>query len=227
MYLIKDWFSGVIFYMIFIFIFCLFYFGIHIILLPTIINRLIHVICNFTIRRGVERAIKSEDDVQYRKLLIQNALSKVKYGDVNEKRLGMKQLEQLSEELDHFESKYAYKALSNILKSESDWVYAKLIIGNLNKSIRYRIEHNLIKSIEKEEYSKYQKMLIENALKKAKSSDEDERKTGLEQLSQFGTEDTYERLLEILKNTKLNKSHEKQIIKTLYKILNNIKNMNK
>jgi HEAT repeat protein len=70
-------------------------------------------------------------------------------------------------------------------------------------------------------------MLIENALKKAKSSDEDERKTGLEQLSQFGTEDTYEMLLEILKNTKLNKSHEKQIIKTLYKILNNIKNMNK
>lgn len=137
MYFIADWFSGVIFYIVFIFIFCLFYFGIRIIFLTSVINKLIVKTNNFIIKKGLERAIESEDGVRYRKRLIQNALNKVKHGDADEKWRGINQLEQLSEGLDHSESKYLYKALLNIIESESEGVYAKLIIRILNKIQKY------------------------------------------------------------------------------------------
>ena len=87
---------------------------------------------------------------------------------------------------------------------------------------RHRLKRALQKAIEKEDREKYRKKLIENALEKVKSIDESERKTGLEQVSQFGAKDTYEKLLEILENTGLNRSHEEQIVETLY----NLKNIN-
>lgn len=88
----------------------------------------------------------------------------------------------------------------------------------------YTMKRELNKIIEKEEHEKYKKILIENALEKAKSSDESKRRAGLEQLSQFGEEYAYEKLLEILKNDRLDKLHEKQMVETLYKI---IKDMDK
>ena len=132
-YFIRDWFSGVPFYVVFIPIFCLFYFGIRIIFLTTIISKSALIMNNFITKRQFESAFESKDDMQYRKLLIQHALNKVKFGDANEKRLGIEQLEQFSEELAEFESKYIYNALLNILKSESEGAYAKIIIGILNK----------------------------------------------------------------------------------------------
>ena len=90
----------------------------------------------------------------------------------------------------------------------------------------YRLKRDLNKAIKKEEHEKYRKKIIENALEKAKSVNESERKVGLEQLSQFGAEDNYvyDKLLELLKG-ELSKSHEKQIVETLCKIFNNAKNM--
>ena len=81
----------------------------------------------------------------------------------------------------------------------------------------------LDKILKEENREKYQKKLIENALEKAKSIDKSEREMGLEQIVQFETEDTYEKLSDILKKTELTESHEIQIIKTLHKM----KNMNK
>lgn len=133
MYLINQWFSVIVSYIIFIFIFFLYYFGIRMIYFKIIINKLTSTINNLVIRRALESAIETEDAMRFRKLLIQNAVNKVKYGDANEKLLGIIQLEQLSEEFDHFESEYTYKALLSILKSESEGVYAKLIIKIINK----------------------------------------------------------------------------------------------
>ena len=81
----------------------------------------------------------------------------------------------------------------------------------------------LDKALKNENREKYRKNLLMNALEKATSIDRSEREMGLKQLSQFGTEDTYEKLLKILKTTKLKKSHEKQIVETLY----NLKSANK
>lgn len=47
-------------------------------------------------------------------------------------------------------------------------------------------------------YSKYERLLIKNALKKARSSDPADMKIGLEQLSQFKGEDIYVNLLELI-----------------------------
>ena len=91
----------------------------------------------------------------------------------------------------------------------------------------YRLKKELEKIIKREEYEKYQKKLIENALENAKSGDENKRKRGLEQLSKFGEEDAYKKLLEILKNNGLNKPHENQIVETLCKIFSNMKNIDK
>ena len=88
---------------------------------------------------------------------------------------------------------------------------------------RYAMRKKLDKILKEENREEYRKKLIENALEKAKSIDESERETGLKQLCLFGTEDTYEKLLGILKNTRLTKSHEMQIIETL----NKLKNVNK
>ena len=91
---------------------------------------------------------------------------------------------------------------------------------------KYKMRKELDKLYKDGERDKIQKEIIKNALEKAKSIDESERETGLKQLSQFGTEDTYEKLLEVLKNG-LDKSHEKQIVGALCQIFNNMKNMNK
>ena len=91
------------------------------------------------------------------------------------------------------------------------------------KILKWKMERELDKILKEESREKYRKKLIENALGKAKSIDKSEREMGLEQIVQFGTEDTYEKLSDILKNTKLTKSHEMQIIETLYKL----KNVNK
>ncbi|MHC1624208.1 MAG: hypothetical protein ACXQTR_06440 [Candidatus Methanospirareceae archaeon] len=92
---------------------------------------------------------------------------------------------------------------------------------------RYKRKRGLIKAIKKQENKEYLEKIIQNALDQAKSIDESNRKVGLEQLSQFGAEDdyVYEKLLEILKDG-LSKSHEKQIVETLCKIFNDMKNMN-
>ena len=93
---------------------------------------------------------------------------------------------------------------------------------------KYWLKRGMSKAIEKEKDKEYFEKIMQNALEKAKSIDVSERKVGLEQLSQFGAEDdcVCEKLLEILKDG-LDKSHEKQIVETLCKIFNDMKNMNK
>lgn len=231
MYFISAWFAGVIFYILFIFIFCLFYLAIRIILLKI---RIYKQRTNRLIRLWLGRAIESEDIIVYKKLLVLNAFNMATYGDDDKKRLGIRQLEQY-----YREPEYAYRELSNVLESKLGAPYEKLITElsnricklkwvqvNKEKLRKYRIKRNLKEVIEKEEYDKYQKKLIENALEKSKSRDKNERKVGLEQLSQFGEEYAYVKLLEIIKYNELDKLHEKQIVETLYKILNNVKNRN-
>lgn len=75
----------------------------------------------------------------------------------------------------------------------------------------------------------YQRVLIDTALKKSISPVEADRDIGLKQLAQLGAaEDTYayEKLLEILKKGS-DETHEKRIVETLCKIVNDMKNMNK
>lgn len=85
---------------------------------------------------------------------------------------------------------------------------------------RYMLKRDLKKAIEKERSDEYAKIIIENALEKVKSIDENDRKVGLAQLQQFGVEDTYKKLLDILKNNEFDEIHEKQIVETLCKVLN-------
>ena len=127
MYFIEGWFSGIIFYIVFIFIFCIFYFGTHIISSKIMIYKL--SISKFRIRRAFERAIESEDIIPYEKLLILNALNKVKYGDDTEKQMGLAHLGQLC----YSDPEYIYGELLNILKSESERKYEDAIVGILNK----------------------------------------------------------------------------------------------
>lgn len=87
---------------------------------------------------------------------------------------------------------------------------------------RNMLERKLRKAIEKENREEYQKILIENALENVKSSDESKRKVGLAQLSQFGSEYAYEKLLNLLKNDEFDELHEKQVVETLCKVLNSI-----
>ena len=87
---------------------------------------------------------------------------------------------------------------------------------------KHRLKRKLSKAIEKENHEEYQKILIENALENVKSSDESKRKVGLAQLSQFGAEYAYEKLLDLLKNNEFDELHEKQIVETLCKVLNSI-----
>lgn len=93
---------------------------------------------------------------------------------------------------------------------------------------KYWLKRGMDKAIKKEMNEKIFEKMIQNALEKAKSIDESDRKVGLEQLSQLGAGDdcVYEKLLEILKDG-LDKSHEKQIVETLCKIFNDMKNVNK
>ena len=112
----------------------------------------------------------------------------------------------------HFANRYSRK-----------YAPLKLLQQAKERYHKSKMEKELDKILKGENREKYRKKLIENALEKAKSIDESERETGLEQIVQFGKEDTYEELSDILKNTKLTKSHEMQIIDTLHKL----KNMNK
>lgn len=77
-----------------------------------------------------------------------------------------------------------------------------------------------------EKLEEYRKKIIENALKKAKSNKISERYVGLEQISQYGKEHSYTELLKILKKNGLDKSYEKEVVKTICKVLDNMKNMN-
>ena len=83
----------------------------------------------------------------------------------------------------------------------------------------WNLKRKIKKSIKNKQEETYLKVLIENALENAKSTDVIERKLGLEQLSQLEMGDyyVYEKLLEILKSG-VDKQHEEQIIDTLYKI---------
>jgi len=80
---------------------------------------------------------------------------------------------------------------------------------------RYRMEIKFHKAIKKENHEEYRKILIENALENVKSSDESKRKVGLAQLSQFGAEYAYEKLLDLLKNNEFDELHEKQVVETI------------
>ena len=94
--------------------------------------------------------------------------------------------------------------------------WLQTIKGRIRK---HKVNRMVKKAIERTEEEKYRKVLIENALENAKSTDVIERKLGLEQLSQLEMGDyyVYEKLLEILKRG-VDKQHEEQIIDTLYKI---------
>jgi hypothetical protein len=87
---------------------------------------------------------------------------------------------------------------------------------------KYKMKMELHRILKQEQQEDYQKQLISYALEKVKSIDESERKVGFEQLSQFGAEDVYEKLLQLLKTNELDKSHEKQVVETLYKTLSNM-----
>lgn len=159
---------------------------------------------NYRIRRGFERAIESEDGAMYKKLLMLNAFNKAEVGDDDEKRLATEQLQQY-----YLENGYRYMELFNVLESGLAGAYEKLIAKILDKIRKLNwlqivkkefYNRRLKKAIEKEEYNIYLKRLIDNALIKIKSSSEGERKLGFEQLSQFGEEYAYEKLLGILKN---------------------------
>lgn len=82
----------------------------------------------------------------------------------------------------------------------------------------YMRKKRLKHAIDNEQYDEYEKKLLENAISKAFSTDKNLRKIGLEQLSQFGTKDSIDKLLEMLKNGK-DKSYEEDIIKTICTIL--------
>ena len=107
--------------------------------------------------------------------------------------------------LNHYSGRYDYLSRFHTLK----------------KNIRqYKIKKDLEKYYKNEEYVKIQKNLLKIALEKIKSDDEIERKLGFDQLTQFGDDNTYGEILNILRND-FDKSIEKQLIKTLCKIIDN------
>lgn len=99
-----------------------------------------------------------------------------------------------------------------------NWIY---------KVKRYLKSHvkkcKMMRIIKAEHEEKYRKELIDTAFEKALSNDKIQRKIGLEQLSQFGADETYEKLLDAIKNG-LNKDYEFELIKTLCKIMSNVEN---
>ena len=109
-----------------------------------------------------------------------------------------------------------------INRYSGEYTSLKWLQTSKEKFHRYRLEIELHKAIKKENHKEFQKILIENALENVKSSDESKRKVGLEQLSQFGAENAYEKLLDLLKNNEFDKLHEKQVVETLYKVLTGV-----
>jgi len=80
---------------------------------------------------------------------------------------------------------------------------------------------------EKQEREEFLKELINNALRKIKSTDEAERQIGIEELVALESKDvyTYNELMKIIKEW-LPKSHERQILEILCKIYKNINQNN-
>jgi len=96
------------------------------------------------------------------------------------------------------------------------WIY------ELKKYLKEHIKKwKMMRIIKAEKEEKYRKELVDTAFEKALSKDKIKRKIGLEQLSQFGAEETYEKLLDAIKND-LNKDYDFEFIKTLCKIINNM-----
>ena len=80
---------------------------------------------------------------------------------------------------------------------------------------------------EKQEREEFLKELINNALRKIKSTDEAERQIGIEELVALESKDIYiyNELMKIIKDG-LPKSHERQILEILCKIYKNINQNN-
>jgi len=104
------------------------------------------------------------------------------------------------------------------------------ILNSVNWIHRFKIYLNnninnwkMMRIIKAEQEEKYRKELIDTAFEKALSNDKIQRKIGLEQLSQFGSDETYDKLLDAIKNG-LNKDYELEFLKTLCKIINNVEN---
>lgn len=111
--------------------------------------------------------------------------------------------------------------LDLVNKSSGKYEYLSWL-HTVKKQIRqYRIKKNLEKEYIKGEHVKIQRNLLKIAIEKIKSNDENERCLGFDQLSQFGNDETYEEILNLLRNG-FDKSLEKQLIKTLCKIQGNI-----
>lgn len=96
------------------------------------------------------------------------------------------------------------------------WIYKP------GRYIKYHINKwKMMRIIEAEQVEKYRKVLVDTAFEKALSKDKITRKIGLEQLSQFGAEETYKKLLDAIKNDQ-NKDYDFEFIKTLCKIISNM-----
>jgi len=91
----------------------------------------------------------------------------------------------------------------------------------------YKIKENINKIYENQKQEEIVKELTNNAIRKIKSTNENERQRGIEELRQLKTKDThiYNELMKILKSG-LNSSHEKQVIEILCVIYNNINKNN-
>ena len=86
-----------------------------------------------------------------------------------------------------------------------------------NEYKQQRLKKKIDKMLEEEKTIEYQQLLIDNALSKAKSKEENKRKMGLMQLEQIGENDVCEELLKILNGTS-DEIHRQQIIITLCRI---------
>jgi len=102
----------------------------------------------------------------------------------------------------------------------------KWFLENKEKSRNKKLKKEMKDIFEKEEFENYRNKIEENALKKAKSNNRSKRYVGLKQISQFGTEHSYSELLKILRKNGLDKSYEKEVVKTICKVLDNMKDIN-
>lgn len=89
---------------------------------------------------------------------------------------------------------------------------------------KYRIKKNIEKIYNNKKQEEIVQELTNNAIRKIKSTNENERQNGIEELMQLKTKDThtYNELMKIIKSG-LNSSHEKQILEILCINYNNNK----
>lgn len=121
-----------------------------------------------------------------------------------------------------------YKKLNYIrlpIEKYDEYIVKRKFNKILKKHDKILKKHDKIQ--EKQEREEFLKELINNALRKIKSTDEVERQIGIEELVALESKDvyTYNELMKIIKDG-LPKSHERQILEILCKIYKNINQNN-